>query len=236
MEMHKSKRPNIGGNRQINSALALSLAGTMLLAPFHSASAEEAKTAPANTQTASASENTVMKMSQDAFDAMRAIHDARIAIFNGEPKLCGEMLNKAGESLTAASKDETVAKIQGDMIPIDGSLSLADTFVSSEKKAEHIGKANEHFKKGESKKGIEELKLGEIDVNFSRVLISLDATKRRLADAQGFAKKHKYYECNLALKAAEDAVVVDSVILLEFPKTQPKTPASAKKPEAKEKT
>ena len=137
--------------------------------------------------------------------------------------------------MAKASKDESIAKVKGDMIPIDGSLALADTYVASEERAKLIAAANEHFKKGNSKAGIETLKLGEIDVTFSRVLISLNATKKRIAQAEGLAKEHKYYECNLALKAAEDAVVLESVSLLEYPETQPKAPASAEKPVTKEK-
>lgn len=229
------------GDHRISSALALSLAGTMLFASIHPAAAEDAKTdaakpAPAKTQQTSQTEKADMKVSQDGFKAMRAIHDARMAIFNGEPKVCGKLLNTAGHALAAAAKDESIAKVKGDMIPIDGNLALADTFVASEEKAKHIAAANEHFKKGDAKAGIEELKLGEIDVNYSRLLISVAGTKKHLDAAEGFAKEHKYYECNLALKAAEDSVVLDSVSLLEFPKagaTATKTDATATKTESK---
>ena len=128
------------------------------------------------------------------------------------------MLNEASTSLTKASKDEAVAKVKGDMIPIDGAIALSDTFVPSAEKSAHIAKANEHFKTGNAKKGLDELKLGEIGVNFSRVLMPLKETETRLATATNLTKEHKYYEANLALKAAEDGIVLDSVSLLEFPK------------------
>ena len=67
------------------------------------------------------------------------------------------MLNEASASLTKASKDEAVAKVKVDMIPIDGSMALSDTFVPSAEKAAHIAKANEHFKTGNAKKGLDEL-------------------------------------------------------------------------------
>jgi hypothetical protein len=241
MKANTIQSPSRNAKYRITSALALSLAGAFLLAPVSSVSADEAKTqtapaatAPATTAPA-ATEKADMKVSHDGFAAMRAIHDARMAIFNGEPKHCTELLKKADEALAKASKDESVVKVKEDMIPIDGNLGLADTFVPTEEKAKHIAKANEHFQKGESKKGLEELKLGEIDVNFSRVLMSLGTTKKRLADAEGDVKEQKYYECNLALKAAEDAVVIDSVNILEFPKPQGKVSAGEKKAEAEPK-
>ncbi|MEO6786293.1 MAG: YfdX family protein [Chthoniobacteraceae bacterium] len=232
MKAYTIQTPNTKRNHRITSALALSLAGTFLFASVSSLTAEEAKTpkASAATKAEMKTEKAEMKVSKDGFTAMREIHDARLAIFNGEPKVCSELLAKASEALAKASKDESVAKVKEDMIPIDGSLALADSFVPTEEKAKHVAKANEHFQKGDSKKGIEELKLGEVDVNFSRVLISLGTTEKRLAAAEALAKEHKYYECNLALKAAEDAVVLDSVSLLEFPTAAGKAAKAAKKP------
>ncbi len=193
-----------------------------LLTSIHSVTAEETKPQKADAAKTGDTKFDATKVSADGFNAMRAMHDARVAIFNGDPKLCEEMLDKANAALVMASKDEAVAKVKTDLIPIDGTLALADTFVSSEKKAEHVAKANEHFKKGESEKGIEQLKLGEIEVNFSRVLMPLEATKKRLADAMSLAKEHKYYESNLALKAAEDGLDLDSVSFIEFPKADGK--------------
>lgn len=196
-------------------------------AAFRVVSAKE--TAKKTTATNSANaKSDPMQVADDGFLAMRAIHSARLAIFNGDTKLCEDMLTKANEFLDKAEKDESVAKVKSDFIPIDGSLALADTFVASEEKAQHIQKANEHFKSGDRQKGIEQLKLGEIDVNFSRVLMPLEATKKRLAEAMSLAKDHKYYESNLALKAAEEGLVLDSVSLIDFPKDHHKVIAKNK--------
>jgi hypothetical protein len=197
-----------------------------------------------------------MKVSKDGFMAMRAVREARIAIFDGEPKVAVEMMGKAKESLDAASKDESMfiadmktlagkkaahgTTTAGDKaahgtttsaatkamlwIPIDGQIGLAETYVPTPEKKEHIAKANEHLKSGRAKEAIEELRLGEINVTYTRVLMPLTATKKCLADAMQFATEHKYYEANLALKAAEDGVILDSVGLTDTPqyKSEPK--------------
>jgi hypothetical protein len=201
-------------------AIAGSLISTQTTAAQEDTKTKSAKPGPSATN--------AMKVSMDGFEAMRSIHAARVAIFNGDPKVCGEMLTKANEDLIKAAKDETAAKMKTDSIAIDGSMALADTFVPSEKKAGHIAKANEHFKAGHSKEGLEELKLGEIDVSFTRILMPLEATKKRLATAIALANEHKYYECNLALKAAEDGIETDSVSLFEVPQSSDKNIKPAK--------
>ena len=117
--------------------------------------------------------------------------------------------------------DDKSASDKMDLIPIDGEIAIADTFVPSAEKKKHIDKANEHLKSGRSKEAIEELRLGEVDVVFTRVMLPLESTKKRVADAEKLAGDHKYYEANLALKAAEEGIVIDAVDLMGTP-----TPAS----------
>jgi hypothetical protein len=193
----------------------------------------------------------LMKVSDDGYSALRAIHIARIAIFNGDTKAADKMLDKAKQDLDEAAKDAqkfaTDAKAANagkkgdekksasdkmDMIPIDGEIAIADTFVPSNEKKKHIEKANEHLKSGHSKEAIEELRLGEVDVVFTRVLLPLESTKKRVAEAEKLADEHKYYEANLALKAAEDGVVIDAIDLMGTP-TNASTASTAATPTTK---
>ena len=134
---------------------------------------------------------------------------ARIAIFNGDTKLADEMLDKAKKDLDAATKDaqtfaadakaadhekeekrhDKSASDKMDLIPIDGEIAIADTFVPSTEKKKHIEKANEHLKSGRSKEAIEELRLGEVDVVFTRVMLPLESTKKRVADAEKLVRR-----------------------------------------------
>ena len=181
------------------------------------------------------------KVSHDGFNAIRAIHGARVAIFNGETKLVDEMLEKAKTDLDAATKDAATYAAdlktedhgkkgekkssndksdkadKSDLIAINADIAIADTFVPSPEKKTHIEKANKHLKSGNSKDAIEELQLGEIDIICTVMLLPLEATKKRVADAEAFAKDHKYYEANLALKAAEDSIIMDTIDLIETP-------------------
>jgi hypothetical protein len=208
--------------------------------------AVDAKATPKNGLT-----RDLTKMSHDGFAAIRAIHGARIAIFNGETKLVEEMLDKAKKDLDAATKDAVAfaedVKVEDhgkkedkksannktdktdkmDLIPINCEIAIADTFVPTPEKKTHIEKANAHLKSGHSKAAIEELQLGEIDVSYTVMLLPLEATKKRVADAEGFAKEHKYYEANLALKAAEESIIIDSVDLIGTPDSASRDAAAA---------
>ena len=62
-------------------------------------------------------------------------------------------------------------------------------------------------------------------------MLPLESTKKRVADAEKLAGDHKYYEANLALKAAEEGIVIDAVDLIGTP-TPPST-ASATTPTKK---
>ncbi len=222
---------------------AVTLASAIIVIA-HTSATMSAENAPAAKATAkNGLTQDLTKVSHDGYSAIRAIHAARIAIFNGETKLANEMLDKAQKDLDAATKDaqtfavdlksadrekkgnDKSASEKMDLIPIDGDLAIADTFVPSTEKKDHIDKANEHLKSGRSKEALEELRLGEIDVIYTRVLLPLESTKKRVADANAFAKDHKYYEANLALKAAEDGLIIDTVDLLGTP--VPKHNASA---------
>jgi D-alanyl-D-alanine carboxypeptidase len=175
------------------------------------------------------------QISQEGHDAMREIQGARIAIFNGDPRMARELLDKAKLSLEMASKNaptlvvdtkvgvagkivrENVDVTKMNWIPVDGRLSLADSYVATPERVAHVRRANDHFRAGRSKEAIDELRLGEIDVNYSRVLMPLQSTEKRVADAITLLANNKFYEADLALKSAEDGVAVDTVSLVDSP-------------------
>ncbi|MBN1395451.1 MAG: YfdX family protein [Pirellulales bacterium] len=217
--------------RTVVTALALALA----LCSFCPAADHPAKTFNTNMPAGE-----MMKVSQDGFTAMRAIRAARLAIFNGEPEVATEMLDKAKNNLQQAYNDfseffnkadyeanghtQTGTKETShvEWIPIDGQVALAETYVPSLEKAKHIDKANIYFKNGQSKQAIEELKLGEIDVSYTCILMPWDATWKCVTEAAKLADEHKYYEANLALKAAEDGLIIDSTSLVGTPTEETK--------------
>jgi hypothetical protein len=184
---------------------------------------------------ADTSSQETLKMCHEGFGAMRAVRAARVAIFNGEPKAATKLLNAAQRDLRFALKEAPTflttmeASVDGKVvaagvdiakenwIPIDGQVTLSDTYVASPENEKHIKNANEHFKNGETKKAIEELHLASIDVKCTRVLMSLTKTMHCVADAAKLLDEQKYYEANLALKTAEDGLVIDTTNVFAVP-------------------
>jgi hypothetical protein len=244
----------MNGKYLASTAFAAFLASSLLALP---AAAETAKSAPkpAATTTAPAAASTsapaaksdassdalsIMRYSQDGSRAIREIGLARVAIFNGDPKLASDLIAKAKASVAKAEQEaptfavkvsaESNGKVVGtesetgkaQMVPVDGDLVLAEDFVPTPEKRARIDKANEHFKNGRAKEALEELRLGDIAVMYNRAWMPLAAATKHLDQATKFMDDHKYYEANLALKAIGDSVTLDSVVINE-PTTKTKT-------------
>jgi len=194
------------------------------------------------------SDSLFMKLSQEGFWGMRAVKAARIAIFGGNTDLAKKMVDAALKSLKAAAQNDTkyvtetrkanldAAKKDrtenvlkntksgpgpgGDrVIPIDVNLAIADNFAVTPEKKAKIAEANQNFKKGKANKAIETLRLASIDVVFQRVLMPVGRTIEHVKLASGLVQQQKFYQANLALKAAEDGLVLDTVNHLIEPTT-----------------
>lgn len=166
-----------------------------------------------------------VKVSDDAHMTMRNVHDARLAIYNGmigsAQTYLDAALSRVGVTLKDADKyarDTKEATKNDSYVPFNATLALADTFVPTKEKMEHIAKANEHLRKGEQKKAIETLKLGQVDVSVATSLVPVKFAQSNIQKADKLVSEGKYYEANLALKAIEDAVVIETVGLDRLPK------------------
>ena len=154
-------------------------------------------------------------VSEKGFAAMQTIHAARLAIFNGETDAAKEMLGKANGLMQEIANENYHCEGKEGQVPINGSITLDKSFVPGEKHASYLAKANEYFQKGQKAEGMEQLKQGEIAVNFARVLMPYNATSKKLNEAIELANQSKYYQTNLALKAAEEGMDFDSISLIK---------------------
>ena len=171
------------------------------------------------------SEALATRISEAGYQAMRAITGARIAIFNAKPELAKQLVTSAAGYLDEVANDdakylvsEGLAKsgsVANDLIPIDGSLYVADTFISEPDNEQKLLDANEKLKAGDSKAAIETLKLAAIDVSMQRILMPLGATTENVKAAANLLDKGQFYDANLALKAAVDRLVVDTIDIFQ---------------------
>ena len=214
--------------------IALVLAASLFASFAWAQAPDKPESAPIATFTAA--EQAMYKFSETGNSAMRSIRGARLAIFNGEPLAAVKLMQSAKALIEQAQKGaptfDTTSKVvvggnvlgtssdksEIGSVPVDLQVVLADDFTPTPEKQGHIDKANEHFKKGETAKAIEQLILGEIDVTFNQSWLPMAASIKHLERAIKQADQDKYYESSLSLKAIEDSVTVSSVHLHDLPK------------------
>jgi hypothetical protein len=171
------------------------------------------------------------KVSKEGRLAIMDVRWARVAIFEGQPDQGEKLLEKAKTNLAAVQKQApelAVTKKGIKFIPIDAAMVLSEDFVATPEKQAKIKEANEHLRKGESAKAIQVLHQADIDVAGSLVLMPVKSTLKHVDQAISLMKEHKYYEANLALKGAEDGMILDTVMIYEPIKPAKKKPAKKK--------
>jgi len=179
--------------------------------------AETAVTESSTDATAGIKPTQLLISSNDAYQALRNVQAARLAIFNGDPDLAVELTVAASTSLDTAalaSKDLVIAtndtKSNGDQyIPFDINMSLAEGFVQTDAMTEKLVEASNQFAAGDEKAGAEILKLANIEVTVSAALLPVETSLRHIRDAEGLLIEQKYYEANLALRALENSIIIE---------------------------
>lgn len=217
--------------------LTLALASAMGSAPLLMTGTAFAAETEAQTIDKTAVEDAVVKASTDAeeanfiktvdeaYKAIREIRAARIAIFNGTPEEAAKFADEAQKDLKVAQDSLTEHALmtkQGTeagngYVPFDASMSLAEGFVPSDEKSSALEKANEHLSAGKKTEAVAALKLANIDVSVSAALLPAAKSLQHVEDAVKLIKEKKYYEANLALKAVEDSVIIESFDINTIP-------------------
>jgi hypothetical protein len=100
---------------------------------------------------------------------------------------------------------------------------ISDNTVVTPDTTTHPKTGNKKIKEGKTEEAIREMKLAEVDIGFTRVLLPLNQTAKHVRAATDLISKQKYYEANMALKAAEDGLNMETVMLVEAPKAEQKT-------------
>jgi len=101
------------------------------------------------------------------------------------------------------------------LVPINGSLFIADNFTRTPEKTKKIAEANKHLKAGENNKAIESLKLASVDVSIRRILMPVGRTIEDVKAATDLLGQNKFYQANQALKGAVDSLVSDTISLVQ---------------------
>jgi len=163
-----------------------------------------------------------LAVSKDGYQVMRDVHAARVALYDGDTTLAKQLVDQAQQSLKKTRTDEKAlganSKNDPNLVSIDGQLVLGHDYVPTPEKTAHLKQGNEHLKNGDSKSAIEQLKLAEVDIGYSRILMPLAETQQQVDEAAGLIYSKNYYDASMALKHAEDGLDMETVMLVEAPK------------------
>ena len=201
-------------------AMAAALAAMVAAAPALAASENStaAESAPHITaQQVRAADHIAVQ----GLDALRDIKLARVALFQGHPEKTETLLNRASTLLADDSvdwskyirKDKKASLTNDSYVAIDASMGISEDYVASPEKQKAIKHANAKLANGDKKGAVEELRLAGIGVMENVCLMPLKQTRSAVAEAKKLMGEHKYYEANLALKGAEDGIIMDSSAL-----------------------
>lgn len=222
----------------IAAAVAATLLASPFASIVHAAEPAPAPTeaagAPANPADPGARPSPILKTVDEAGQAIREIQQARIALFQGETDAAAKLVSAANDNLGAARKlvgehgiertDATGggkdagkgggqhgAKGPADAwLPLQTSFALAEGFVPAEQHQDTLQKAGSQMQGGDERGAAESLRLGEIDFALSAAMLPANASLKHVQDAERLIGEKKFFEANLALKAVEDSVVVET--------------------------
>ncbi|QBX82983.1 YfdX family protein [Citrobacter tructae] len=177
-----------------------------------------AQAASANVQKEAAD---IMQVAVKGTNAMRDIQFARLALFHGQPDSAKKLTDDAASLLAGDSSDwakfvKTDAKakmIDDQYVIINATVAVSEDYIASPEKETAIKTANGKMAKGDWKGAVDTLQLAGISVAQTQYLMPLNQTRKAVASAEKLLSSGKYYEANLALKGAEEGIVIDSEVL-----------------------
>jgi hypothetical protein len=165
-------------------------------------------------------------VSEEGYAAVRGIALARLAIFQGAPDRAKTILTAVKENIDKAQgntgdlvqkltqanspKDE-IAAVQAGQVPIDFAVGINDDYTVTPENAKHVENANKHLGSGKTQEAIEELKLANVNVSVTETDAKLPDLAKVVDTALKDLDNKQYYEANLSLIKADDAITVRSI-------------------------
>ncbi|EFA5327398.1 YfdX family protein, partial [Escherichia coli] len=160
-----------------------------------------------------------IKLEQRGMEVIRDIQYSRLSLFSGDTSTASKLIKKANDLLgseyktweSIIRKDKKAPQKDDVYVIINSQLTLAEDFTATPEKQKAIDEANKKLDKGDKKGAIEKLQLAGINISETQWLMPLKQTQQKVRSAQILMAEGKYYEANLALKGAEDGIIMDTV-------------------------
>lgn len=210
----------------IASILATGMIGASVGSAFAMGKTPSAQAAT-KSQTASdkKAEQELVKVSKNARLSMRDLQNARWAIFNGNTNQAQTFadaarlrIGKADNESEKYALDVKAPKANDSYVPYDAEMTVMDSFQANGNHSTKIARVTKHKHQSEKPNKNDTLKLTDTDVVLSTDMVPVNFAKAHIDHASTLINQGKYYQANLALKAVDDAVFVQSYALEDVPK------------------
>ncbi|MEO6782640.1 MAG: YfdX family protein, partial [Bradyrhizobium sp.] len=106
---------------------------------------------------------------------------------------------KSAESKPADQLKKPIA-----WLPVDGALTINEDFTANPAKKAAVAEANKSLKSGDRRGAIEKLKLADMNIDVTMVVVPLEQTISDVHQAAGLINEGKYYEASQMLRDAQD--------------------------------
>jgi hypothetical protein len=174
----------------------------------------------ASAQTAKAyrTQESLLKTTDEALDAMTKVHSARLALFDNDIALATQSVKDAKSAVTNSEsdlssllmRDFTNVDTENNYLPFDMSMSLTEGYKATEENKLALQRAYGLFESASPDDAVEVLRLANIDVQVSAAMLPFEDTLTRLDDALGNIEDGAYFDANLDLKAIADSVIINA--------------------------
>lgn len=171
-------------------------------------------------------------VSKESAQAVSDMRSARIAIFEGQTDLAKRYLDDAtklleeadahaprtevtvqtkrtvgGDEVTKSEREEVT-----DLVPVDAWVGVSEDFVARPKLRASEDEAAKDATASDAAPSVE---AEDIGITVTRVLMPVHRTAAHVERAKKLLGQDKFYEANLALRAAEDELVTDEIVLYQ---------------------
>ncbi|WP_322867532.1 YfdX family protein [Aquicoccus sp. G2-2] len=237
--------------KQISKITLLAAASSLALAPMAGLawadSNAAAKAADNATQAQAKKSPEMLRASIDAMAAFASVHQARLALYDGQTDAAKKLVQSARDAFTGdmakylikvapktaktdtKTADKTTAADSSTTqaanaqpselaVPLDTSFDVAENFVFTDAHKKPVKDAQEAMKKGDKAGAAAALINGEVDIDISAMVVPVKQTITDLQAVLSDINAGKFYDANLKLKTVEKLVQVVSYTPDTLPK------------------
>ncbi|MEC9196646.1 MAG: YfdX family protein [Pseudomonadota bacterium] len=167
----------------------------------------------------------MLKTADEALQAVTRAHAARLALFNNDIEAAKGRLAEARAEFLKAEKsldDLTIGDTEDPTnaaryLPFDMSMAVSENFKATKENTQALERAYGLMQTGSPDDAIEVLRVASIDMNVSTAMLPIVEASAQFEKAQTLVDEGKYFEANLALKAVEDSIIVQTFSIDAIP-------------------